>query len=117
MQTIKHENIMRLYELMETASNYYLVIRYCNQGDLEAYLKIHKKLTEEEAVYFLRQIMNGFCVLHANKVMHRDVKLANIFLDNDQVVIGDFGFAKMGKVVTGTVLGTPITMAPEIINQ
>jgi serine/threonine protein kinase len=32
------------------------------------------------------------------------------------VVIGDFGFAKMGKMVTGTVLGTPITMAPEVIN-
>ena len=60
--------------------------------------------------------MNGFRELHKNKVMHRDIKLANIFLNNDQVVIGDFGFAKQGVLITGTVLGTPITMAPEIMN-
>lgn len=38
--------------------------------------------------------MNGFKVLHDRKIMHRDIKLANIFLNNDTVVIGDFGFAK-----------------------
>lgn len=38
--------------------------------------------------------MNGFKILHQNNVIHRDVKLANIFLDNDKIVIGDFGFAK-----------------------
>ena len=38
--------------------------------------------------------MNGFKVLHQKKIMHRDIKLENLFLDNDQVVIGDFGFAK-----------------------
>ena len=47
--------------------------------------------------------------------MHRDVKLANIFLQGDKVVIGDFGFAKRGVDVTSTRLGTPITMAPELL--
>lgn len=46
--------------------------------------------------------------------MHRDVKLANIFLNDDVVVIGDFGFAKMGDVAE-TNLGTPLTMAPELL--
>lgn len=58
--------------------------------------------------------MNGFKVLHENKIMHRDVKLANIFLHDDIVVIGDFGFAKMGDVAV-TNLGTPMTMAPELL--
>lgn len=58
--------------------------------------------------------MNGFRALHEKKVMHRDVKLANIFLNDDVVVIGDFGFAKMGEVAY-TNLGTPVTMAPEIL--
>lgn len=49
--------------------------------------------------------------------MHRDVKLANIFLNDDRVVIGDFGFAKQGVDVTKTKLGTPITMAPELLNS
>lgn len=49
--------------------------------------------------------------------MHRDVKLANFFLDdNMNIVIGDFGFAKSGVEFTNTKLGTPITMAPELLN-
>lgn len=51
------------------------------------------------------QIMNGFQMLHKNKIMHRDVKLANIFLQDDKVVIGDFGFAKSGVDITTTKLG------------
>lgn len=49
--------------------------------------------------------------------MHRDVKLANLFLQDDWVVIGDFGFAKQGVDVAWTKLGTPITMAPELLNS
>jgi len=117
MSKISHPNVMHLYEFMETAHNYYLVIQYCNNGDLESYLKKMGRLSEEEAVYFLMQIANGFQVLHKNKIMHRDVKLANLFLQDDQVVIGDFGFAKQGVDVTRTKLGTPITMAPELLNS
>lgn len=115
MSKLNHPNIMHLYEFMETASNYYLVIQFCGSGDMENYLKKMGKLGEEEAVYFLMQIMNAFQVLHKNKIMHRDVKLANIFLQEDRIVIGDFGFAKQGVDVTKTKLGTPITMAPELL--
>lgn len=94
MSEINHANIMHLYEFMETTHNYYLVIQYCNNGDLEEYLKKMGNLGEDEAVYFLMQMMNGFRILHKNKIMHRDVKLANLFLQNDKIVIGDFGFAK-----------------------
>lgn len=61
--------------------------------------------------------MNGFQALHKNKIMHRDVKLANLFLQDDKIVIGDFGFAKQGVDVTKTKLGTPITMAPELLSS
>jgi serine/threonine protein kinase len=84
---------------------------------METYLKKMGKLAEEEAVYFLMQIMNGFQTLHKNKIMHRDVKLANLFLQDDKIVIGDFGFAKQGVDVTKTKLGTPITMAPELLSS
>jgi serine/threonine protein kinase len=116
MNDIDHPNIMHLYEFLESKKNYYLVINYCNKGDLEKYImsQPNKLLSEKEAVYFLKQVMNGFQVLHKKKVMHRDFKLANIFLNDDTVVIGDFGFAKSGHEMTQTVLGTPITMAPEV---
>ena len=61
--------------------------------------------------------MNGFRELHRHQVMHRDIKLANIFLHGDTVKIGDFGFAKQGVKMAETILGTPITMAPELLNS
>lgn len=62
------------------------------------------------------QIMNGFKELHKHKIMHRDFKLANIFLNDDRIIIGDFGFAKSGVDMATTKLGSPITMAPELLN-
>lgn len=115
MAGIKHPNIMHLYELLETNNNYYLVLDYCSSGDMERYVKKHKGLGEEEAVYLLMQVMNGFKELHKKRVMHRDFKLANIFLEGDKAVIGDFGFAKTGSEMAMTKLGSPITMAPEIL--
>lgn len=48
-------------------------------------------------------------------MLHRDFKLANIFINNDTLIIGDFGFAKQGVEMTTTLLGTPLTQAYEII--
>jgi serine/threonine protein kinase len=96
MSKLKHPNILHLHEYLETGNNYYLVIDYCNSGDLENHLKKHQFLGEEESVYFLMQVMNGFKELHKNQIMHRDFKLANIFLHDDKLIIGDFGFAKSG---------------------
>lgn len=116
MSKINHPNILHLYEYLETANNYYLVIQYCNNGDMETHVKKNKCLGEEESVYFLMQIMNGFKELHRHKIMHRDFKLANIFLNDDRIIIGDFGFAKSGADMATTKLGSPITMAPELLN-
>lgn len=98
MNFINHPNIMHLFEFLESANNYYLIIQFCNNGDLEGYVEKQEGnlLQEAKAVYFLKQIMNGFQCLHTNKIMHRDFKLANIFLHEDTVIIGDFGFAKSG---------------------
>ena len=115
MSKIKHPNILHLYEYLETGNNFYLVIDYCNNGDMESHLKKHQFLGEDEAVYFLMQVMNGFRDLHKHKIMHRDFKLANIFLNDDKLIIGDFGFAKSGVDMTTTKLGSPITMAPEML--
>lgn len=116
MNKINHQNVMHLYEFLESGNNYYMVIQYCNGGDLEAYCKKQRNqlLPENQALYYLKQIMNGFIVLRQEKVMHRDFKLANIFMHNDILVIGDFGFAKAGFDMAQTKLGTPVTMAPEL---
>lgn len=116
MKKIRHPNIIHLHDFMETNNNYYLVLDYCNGGDLETHLRKNRSLGEQESIYFLMQISNGFKELHRYKIMHRDFKLANLFLNDDKIVIGDFGFAKSGAEMAETKLGSPITMAPELLN-
>lgn len=69
-----------MYDIKKTANNFYLILEYCNEGDLMAYLKKKKTLNEEEAVEFLIQILNAFKTLVKHKIMHRDFKLANILM-------------------------------------
>ena len=116
MQTINHPNLLHMYEKYVSDNHYYLIMDYCNQGDVEKYMEDRKikYFEEEDAVGLLRQLMNGFVELRNHKILHRDLKLANIFMKNNSLVIGDFGFAKMGVDSTGSMLGTPMTMAPEI---
>jgi serine/threonine protein kinase len=117
MHEINHPNILHMHDYLETEKNYYLVIDFCNEGDFENYLEKRKLkfLPEEKAVFFLKQIMNGFTKLREHKVLHRDFKLANLFVNDETLVIGDFGFAKSGNDLAQTRLGTPLTMAYEII--
>ena len=117
MHEINHPNILHLVEFLESSGNYYLVLDLCNQGDFEHYLKDKKLkfLEEPEAVKFLKQIANGFQELRKRKILHRDFKLANLFMRDDNIVIGDFGFAKSGQEMAETKLGTPLTMAYEIL--
>ena len=117
MHEINHPNIMHLFELLTSSKNYYLVIQYCNQGDLEAYMR-EKRIAffeERDAVFLFQQIMNGFFELRKHKILHRDFKLANIFVHDERLIIGDFGFAKSGQDIGETRLGSPMTMAPELL--
>jgi serine/threonine protein kinase len=117
MKEIKHPNILNMYEFIVSRDFYYIVIQYCNQGDLETYMRQRniKCFDEHKAVQLLKQIFNGFTELRKRKILHRDFKLANIFMSNEHIVIGDFGFAKVGQELAETRLGTPMTMAPELL--
>ena len=119
MQIISHPNILHCFEVIESERHYYLVLNFCEQGDIENYMK-DKSINyfeEEKAIAFLKQIMNGFAELRKKQIMHRDFKLANIFLSNDVLIIGDFGLSRMGVDVTSTMLGTPMTKAPELFDS
>lgn len=118
LKSCDNPNIMKLYDMKKTANNFYLITEYCNEGDLGDYLKQKKYLTEDEAVEYFLQIMNGFKTLVKSNIMHRDFKLANILKHNGTVKIADFGFSKLlGKEgITGTMLGSPLNMAPEVLD-
>lgn len=111
-------NIIKLYDIKKTANNFYLILEYCNEGDLGDYLKKKKYLTEDEAVEFFAQILNAFKTLTKNNIMHRDFKLANILKHDGIIKIADFGFSKLlGKDgMAATMLGSPLNMAPEVLD-
>lgn len=108
-------HIMRLFEINETMNNYYLVMTYCDGGDLELLLSKLGRFPEPVVRVYLRHLAAGFRVLVANNVMHRDIKLANLFLHGGELVIGDLGFCRAGAALTSTQLGTPLTMSPEML--
>lgn len=117
MQKINHPNILHLYDYIESNAYFYLVLNFCKDGDMEHYMSERglKYFEEKEAVMLLKQIMNGFSELRKRKILHRDFKLANIFMSDGTLVIGDFGLAREGAEQVNTIAGTPMTMAPELL--
>lgn len=118
MEKIQNENVIKLLDHIETKEKHYLVMDYCNQGDLDSYIKSlkaqnKKPLSEEMAKNFLKQLLNGFKGLHELFVIHRDLKLKNILVNDGILKIADFGLSKVGELGV-THVGTPYTKAPEV---
>ncbi|XP_010156222.1 PREDICTED: serine/threonine-protein kinase PLK1, partial [Eurypyga helias] len=80
-----------------------------------------KALSEPEVRYYLRQIILGCQYLHSHRVIHRDLKLGNLFLSDDmEVKIGDFGLAtkvEFDGERKKTLCGTPNYIAPEVLDK
>jgi serine/threonine-protein kinase ULK/ATG1 len=117
MNRMSHPNLMHLHKSFETMRNYYLVLDLCEGGDLEKFMVRNKikNFSEKEALSILAQIRDGFVELRKKDIMHRDFKLENIFLRKGRVILGDFGAAKVVKEMTSTTVGTPLNMAPEVL--
>jgi serine/threonine-protein kinase ULK2 len=81
MTEIQHPNVVSLVAATKTLSNYYLVMEYCNGGDVEGFLKARGGyLPEVEARLILKQIVKGLQGIKQQNVMHRDLKLANVLV-------------------------------------
>src|SRR3990167_5417087 len=116
MRMIKHPKIIRLREKLQSENNYYLVLDYCEDGDLKMMLETKGVMPEGDALDALRQLSSGFLELHRLGIMHRDFKPANVFIHKGNFIIGDLGMAKKASA-TATKVGTPITMAPEVSDE
>lgn len=119
LKSCENSNVIRLYDMKKTPNNFYLILEYCNGGDLDVYVKKRKYLTENEAIDIMCQLIHGFEHLYKHKILHRDLKLANILLNDGVVKIADFGFSKMlgEEDLAATMLGSPLNMAPEVLQN
>lgn len=82
-------------------------------------VKKRKKLTPKETRYFMHQLVSAVEYMHSNRVIHRDLKLGNIFLSEAmEIKVGDFGLAtklEFADEKKRTMCGTPNYIAPEIV--
>lgn len=93
----------------------------CSGGDLLNYVRKRRKLKEDIAKYIFKQIVEGLYYCHAKRIVHRDIKLDNLLLDEDgSVKLCDFGVSKHLKdhnEVMTEQCGTPAYIAPEILKD
>lgn len=121
MREFTHRNIVQLERYFSSQNNFYLVLDFCAGGDLSKYIKKSQRLRENTAFNFLSQIADGIAFLNERNFIHRDLKSANVLLTeaspNATLKIADFGFARQlqGDALAGTACGTPLYMAPEIL--
>ena len=137
LHELNHPNIVKLVDVKKTKNHYYIMMEYCNGGELEGALEKYKEkygkpFSEELVQYFMRQIIDAFKYIHANGVIHRDIKLENILLNykteedknnlnlmNATAKIIDFGFACKisGNNLAHTAVGSPLNAAPVILKK
>ena len=119
LKRIKHKNIIQLYEIMESKSNLYIVMEYCENKELFDYIISKKYLKEKEACRFFQQIIDGVEYLHLSNITHRDLKPENLLLDkNHRIKISDFGLSYLGNSIDTlieTPCGTPSYAPPEML--
>ncbi|NWJ05722.1 HUNK kinase, partial [Crypturellus undulatus] len=121
-QMIKHPNVVQLYETLETDNSYYMVMELCLGGDLMDRICDQKRLAEREVRRYTRQILSAVEHLHCHGIVHRDLKIENFLLDeNNNIKIVDFGLSNTAKFVglsqelLNTQCGSPAYAAPELL--
>ncbi|XP_075842415.1 serine/threonine-protein kinase Nek3 isoform X4 [Microtus pennsylvanicus] len=117
---MKHPNIVAFQESFEAEGHLYIVMEYCDGGDLMQKIKQQKgKLLPEDTILnWFVQICLGVNHIHKKRVLHRDIKSKNVFLtQNGKVKLGDFGSARLlssPMAFACTYVGTPYYVPPEI---
>ncbi|XP_029360589.1 serine/threonine-protein kinase PLK1 isoform X2 [Echeneis naucrates] len=118
-KTLNHPNIVGFHGFFEDDDFVFVVLEICRRRSLLELHKRRKAVTEPEARYYMTQLLKGVQYLHNNRVIHRDLKLGNIFLNDDmEVKIGDFGLAtkiEFDGERKKTLCGTPNYIAPEVL--
>ena len=118
-RSLNHPHVVRFLRHFEDANNHYMVMELCPNQTLMEMVKRRKRLSEPEVRYFLLQMVLALEYLHGHNIIHRDLKLGNLFLSQHmRIRIGDFGLStqvnEQGQKKT-TICGTPNYIAPEVL--
>jgi serine/threonine protein kinase/sugar lactone lactonase YvrE len=115
---LEHPHILPVHDFGEENGRFYLVMRYVGEGSLREMIA-RGPLPLDQAVRLIGQVAEALAYAHRNQVIHRDVKPANVLVDQEgSALLTDFGIAKLLQEtmhLTGTSesIGTPYYMSPE----
>ncbi|CAA3010371.1 SNF1-related kinase catalytic subunit alpha KIN10-like [Olea europaea subsp. europaea] len=112
-------HVIRLYEVIETPTKIYVVMKYVNHGELFDYIVEKGRLQEDAARHFFQQIISGVEYCHRNMVVHRDLKPENLLLDSrGNVKLADFGLSNITRDghFLRTICGSSNYAAPEVVS-
>ncbi len=126
LKNLDHPDIVRITEFYNTENSYYLINEYCKYGEL--YEQVKNEFSETQIAVMFRQILSGIAYLHSNNIIHRDLKLENILINDIEksittnedlflVKIIDFGTAKIfdKNKMPRAIVGSIYYIAPEVI--
>lgn len=118
LRLCRHAHIIRLYEVIDTPSDTFMILEYASNGDLFDYIMKQGRLEEEEARHWFGQLVAGVQYIHCAGIVHRDLKPENLLLDGAwRIKLADFGLANVlrdGELLR-TSCGSPNYAAPEVI--
>lgn len=128
---MRHPNIVQFHRAFTFKENTYVILELCPNGSVMDMMKKRKGLTLPEVRRYTVQICGAIKYMHARNVIHRDLKMGNLFLDQGMnIKLGDFGLAAIlatkaeykgvynsSVARRTTVCGTPNYIAPEILKK
>lgn len=122
-RSIDSEFVVQLIDVQKTDNNIYLILEYCEGGDLSKFLREHGPVDESTARRWMQQLAGGFKALHEKNIIHRDLKLQNLLMSpaastDANLKICDFGLSRTldERSLAQSCLGSPLYMAPEVIH-
>jgi serine/threonine protein kinase len=117
---LRHPHIVQVYSQDKLNGRYYLEMQFMPGGTLHDRLAQPTVITVQESIRLLRNVASALDYAHGQGVIHRDLKLENILMDDQgQAALGDFGIARAADsaklTATGMMIGTPLYLSPEQI--
>ncbi len=102
-RSLRHKNVVQFFKHFEDGDNIYIMLENCSRKSLVHVLKARVTVTEPETRYYMAALCQGVEYIHSQNIIHRDLKLGNLFLTaNMSVKIGDFGLAtRLGQEKKG----------------
>ncbi|OWK15931.1 MAP4K1 [Cervus elaphus hippelaphus] len=118
LKTCRHANIVAYHGSYLWLQKLWICMEFCGAGSLQDIYQVTGSLSELQISYVCREVLQGLAYLHSQKKIHRDIKGANILInDAGEVRLADFGIsAQIGATLARRLsfIGTPYWMAPEV---